>query len=150
MGKGAGAVVQDSDALVPEIAVGDGDVDMASTQAMEGEMEEGEEREVEPQVASKSLSASTLNPHAPEFQPRGGGGTAPTMRNRTLRGDYNISTPGGGSPLVGSPAAFPDADIEMGEIQQRPKPVIHTQAPFDELEEGEASDNSTLTSLEDP
>jgi Ataxin-2 C-terminal region len=155
VGKGTGAVVQDSDALFPEMETRD--VDMtASQQAIDGEMEEGEEREVDPtsQVTSKTQSSSQLNPMAPEFQPRAS--TSSTMRNRVLRGEYNSSTPGAGSPLAGSPAPFSteprgDEDVEMGEIQ--PEPIVRAPEPalnpVDELEEGEASDNSTLTSLED-
>jgi Ataxin-2 C-terminal region len=133
------------------------DVDMtASQQTIEGEMEEGEEREVDPtsQVTSKIQSSSQLNPMAPEFQPRASASVI--MRNRVLRGEYNPSTPGAGSPLAGSPAPFSieprgDEDVEMGEIQSEPIARASEAAlnPVDELEEGEASDNSTLTSLED-
>ncbi|KIM25913.1 hypothetical protein M408DRAFT_330909 [Serendipita vermifera MAFF 305830] len=150
VGKGAGAVVQDSDALVHEVTAVDGDVDMASTQPIEGEMEEGEEREVDSQVIQESRTTSTLNPLATEFHPQGSGSAALLMRNRVLRGDYSASTPGAGSPIVGSPApASGDADVEMGEIQSQPKDSLPIRPPSEELEEGEASDNSTLSSLDD-
>lgn len=157
VGKGQGAIVQDSNTLFPEMETGD--VDMAASQpTLDGEMEEGEEREVDPssQMTSKTQSSSQLNPMAPEFLPRAS--ASQMMRNRVLRGEYNPSTPGVGSPVSGSPAPFlveakVDEDVEMGEIQPEPRtralepePVLN---PVDELEEGEASDNSTLTSLED-
>lgn len=126
----------------------------ASQQTIDGEMEEGEEREVGPSSQIASKAQSSLNPMAPEFQPRASASSI--MRNRVLRGEYNPSTPGAGSPLAGSPAPFSmehkgDEDVEMGEIQPEPRirapePALN---PVDELEEGEASDNSTLTSLED-
>jgi THO complex subunit 7 len=155
VGKGAEAVVQDSDALVPE--VGNEDVDMPATQAtiiIDGEMEEGEEREGEGTSTTLSTSQAryNLSPYAAEFQPRR---SASTLLRSRLRGEHTTSTPGPESPATGSPApiskAEEDIEMEEGQTTAEVKPTT-ASAPHrhDELEEGEThSSSSPLTSVGD-
>jgi len=155
VGKGAEAVVQDSDALVPE--VGNEDVDMPATQAtiiIDGEMEEGEEREGEGTSTTLSTSQAryNLSPYAAEFQPRR---SASTLLRSRLRGEHTTSTPGPESPATGSPApiskAEEDIEMEEGQTSAEVKPTT-ASAPHrhDELEEGEThSSSSPLTSVGD-
>ncbi|KAG8854398.1 hypothetical protein FRB91_003529 [Serendipita sp. 411] len=162
VGKGAEAVVLDSDTLVPESI----DVEMTTSQPtviVDGEMEEGEEREI-PQGSSASTievhhQSSKLNPLAPEFRPRQG--SSSVLRSRVLRGDYDVSSPRVGSPAPAAPSPAAnierrDEDVEMGEVIESPKPptdgsrpnlstVPTSRDPSDELEEGEASESSSLT-----
>ncbi|CAG7848577.1 SubName: Full=Uncharacterized protein {ECO:0000313/EMBL:CCA70676.1} [Serendipita indica DSM 11827] len=148
VGKGAEAVVLDSDTLVPELIVGD--VEMSSSQP-DGEMEEGEERETAQDTSNARPPTSTLNPHAPEFQPRHS--TTSLLRSR-LRGDY-ASAPGSPAPSAPSPRNTQDSnknddDVEMGEVREGPFTVKANgtsshRLVADDLEEGEASDDSSLT-----
>jgi hypothetical protein len=159
VGKGAGAVIQDSDMLVTDNE--NPDIEMVASQPIvdaEGEIEEGEELEGSQNATStppSQATSSALNPLAAEFQPRA---RASSLRSRVLRGGggsgsfYDSSTPGPGTPTAGSPAPLPmelkDEDIEMGNA----RPNVTTKAPVvaqvdtaDELEEGEASETSSLT-----
>lgn len=159
VGKGAGAVIQDSDMLVPENE--NPDTEMVASQpaaGTEGEIEEGEELEGSQNVTSTSTppihaGSSNLNPLAAEFHPRT---RASSLRSRVLRGGggsiYDSSTPGPGSPVPGSPAPFPleikDEDVEMGNEQPNVAHKAHIATKVDtadELEEGEASETSSLT-----
>lgn len=152
VGKGAGAVIQDSDMLVPDNE--NGDTEMAPSQptiVADGEMEEGEELEGEQTSTSTpnvNTSNSSLNPLAAEFHPRT---RASSLRSRVLRGSggYDSSTPGPGSPAAGSPAPLPldsrDEDVEMNNAQPAGTSKIALVDTADELEEGEASETSSLT-----
>ncbi|PVF99993.1 hypothetical protein CPB86DRAFT_824659 [Serendipita vermifera] len=124
VGKGEGAVVQDSETLVQDSQAND--VDMLSQEQgalADGEMEEGEEREHPPAADSATYrrQTSTLNPRAAEFQPRMN--AASLLKEKVLRGGYDSSTPGPGSPVAGSsPSTYPtdsnlDRDVEMGDAQ---------------------------------
>lgn len=152
VGKGADAVVLDSDTLVPEVTIAD--VEMTNSQP-DGEMEEGEEREVPQETSGTRPVSSTLNPHAPEFQPRN---SASSLLRTRLRGDY-ASAPGSPVPSAPSPRVLQDPskiddDVEMGEVREAPGAAkangTGSYRPVDDdLEEGEASDDSSLTSTSD-
>ncbi|KAG8814634.1 hypothetical protein FRC17_001034 [Serendipita sp. 399] len=158
VGKGAEAVVLDSDTLVPETM----DVDMGASQLtviVDGEMEEGEEREIPQGSSASTIEAHKLNPSAQEFRPRQS--TSSILRSRVLRGDYDVSSPRTGSPAPAAPSPASnmerrDEDVEMGEVIESPKappensrpnpsPLPISRDPSDELEEGEASESSSLT-----
>jgi hypothetical protein len=131
------------------------DVDMLSQEQgalADGEMEEGEERENPSPASAHRRTTSTLNPQAAEFQPRMS--AASLLKDKVLRGGYDSSTPGPGSPAAGSsPSTYPtdsnlDRDVEMGDIQPSTKgqsSLSYVQDPNIELEEGETSENSSLT-----
>lgn len=148
VGKGAGAVVQDSDTLVPEMEMRDADMgESQPTQAVDGEMEEGEERETEQRSSaphSTQQTSSTLNPYASEFRPQS---ASQILRSR-MRSEYSgsVGTPGSGSPAAAPSPAAPaksEEDIEMEEGQTREqKPDAAGAQESDELEEGETHSNS--------
>lgn len=140
VGKGAEVIIEDAEALVPNV---EEDVDMSGSQpsaVIEGEMEEGEELE-NSKVHGEPLP-SALNPHAAEFHPRAGFHSS--LRVQVLRNAYETVTPAD-SPAMSpaAPAASQNEDIEMRDA--------HSTAPTskskfrEDLEEGEASDDSDLT-----
>ena len=110
-----------------------GEVDIPPSSPLP-EREEGEEGE---STDEQPLSAS-LNPKANPFVPSGS--SVPTLKS--IHGRKNGSTPTTAASSRAGSKAVDDDDVEMGELAEEPRGKKNRE----ELEEGEASDISSVLS----
>jgi THO complex subunit 7 len=117
-------------------------------EAEEGETEEGEKRQEDGQSSDDVPLSTTLNPRAHIFV--SSRNSAPIIQTpRLTRSHVN---PAGSAPpsiVIHDPTSNPDDDIEMGELAEEREPLRgRKKTRREELEEGEASDESS--ELSDP
>jgi THO complex subunit 7 len=117
-------------------------------EAEEGEAEEERKRQEDGQSSEVVPLTTTLNPKAHVFVPSRN--SAPVIQSRRIIGSQFNAT-GSAPPSIGprDSQSKTDDDIEMGELAEEREPLrVKKKLRREELEEGEASDESS--ELSDP
>lgn len=117
-------------------------------EAEEGETEGGGKRPEDGQSSDYVPLSTTLNPKAPIFLPSRN--SAPVVQTRRItRSHFNVAGSAPPSITPHDSHSKTDDDIEMGELAEEREPLrVKKKLRREELEEGEASDESS--ELSDP